>query len=100
MIPEVLLKSLSLEELRQARTHMDGLIQQKENEGRFGAWVLEGWMFRLEAFPESDYLKAVDALVETAKAMERAGEKPQRRQLSLVFSLLPESEYHRLVRPA
>jgi hypothetical protein len=99
-ITETMLAHLNLEQLRDVRRKMDGIIQTKEREGRFGVWVLEGWIAPIRYFPEADYVKAAEALLEEALALDAAGAKTTRRQLALTHKLLPKSEYNTFIRPA
>ncbi len=92
MHTETYLRSLDLEALREARERADELIQAREAERRLGVWVVEGHLLPLRRFPEADYVKAAEALLEEARGLAEREPKPHRRVLSLNYKLLPASE--------
>lgn len=87
------LLGLNLDALRAARERAGELIRAREAEMRLGVWEVEGHLLTLRRFPEADYLKAAEALLEEARMLEQIEPKPFRRTLSLTYKLVPESEY-------
>lgn len=92
MYTDTYLRSLDLDALREARERADELIRAREAEHRLGVWVVEGHLLTLRRFPEADYVKAAEALLEEALKLARCEPKLHRRGLSLNYKLLPASE--------
>lgn len=88
-----LLNGLDFDQLLQVRQQADELIEARAAEKRRGIWVVEGHLFPLRRFPEGDYLKAAEALLEEARTLAQIEPKLFRRTLSLTYKLVPESEY-------
>lgn len=89
------LSGLSLEQLRQARDTAAELIAAREQEQTRVVWCLEDRHSRIQAFSDSDYVKAAEALLAQAR-VNAARPRPMsvgQKELHLVAVHVPESEY-------
>lgn len=89
------LEKLSLDQLRYARDAAAEMISELEKEKNLVVWCLEDRYTRLETFADSDYVKAAEKLLETARdnAATPQPMKARDKELHLVAIFVPASEY-------
>lgn len=89
------LGKLDIEQLRYARDAAEEMIADLEKEQKLVVWCLEDRDMRLETFADSDYVKAAEKLLQTARdnAASLRNMKARDKELHLVPVFVPASEY-------